>query len=278
MLAAPAERNQVRTRCQRMTTPGPTRRKKREKSAPRGRLSLDNGGPHKGSARLLAQRLDVSVACLAPPSQTPWASAHPSLRTPVPRAYALSSSSRRPGDPLASGRGNSSPRDSWLLGRTGDRHPGEMAEQQSPHPAMGHHRNGARPRRRGRQMCHGASNTGLGVDGALPSTYALVGPGKEGVDRARQTRSLADTPWRRDRFPLTLRPGEKAARVLRRAWPRHRWLSVRYCKRSPQRVVEPVLAEEALHPTLPRAGEGPLRDRDCRLDPDTRMRDEIDMT
>src|SRR5207253_2582139 len=51
MSAAPAERNQVRTRCQRMTAPGPTRRKKSTKSAPRGSLSLDNGGPHKCSAR-----------------------------------------------------------------------------------------------------------------------------------------------------------------------------------------------------------------------------------
>src|SRR5262245_15556451 len=34
------------------TTPGPTRRKK-HKFAPRGRLSLDNWGPHTGSAKLL---------------------------------------------------------------------------------------------------------------------------------------------------------------------------------------------------------------------------------
>src|SRR5262245_57523046 len=51
MIAAPAARNQVRTRCQRMTAPGPTRRKKSKISAPRGSLSLDNGGPHKGSAQ-----------------------------------------------------------------------------------------------------------------------------------------------------------------------------------------------------------------------------------
>src|SRR5262249_48178375 len=66
MSAAPAERNQVRTRCQRMTAPGPTRRKKSTKSAPRGSLSLDNGGPHKGSARppRHVRLLLVCPACL----------------------------------------------------------------------------------------------------------------------------------------------------------------------------------------------------------------------
>src|SRR6266446_161954 len=51
-VSGPAQRHHVRTRGQRMTTPGPTRRKKVGTSALRERLSLDNGGPHKGSVRV----------------------------------------------------------------------------------------------------------------------------------------------------------------------------------------------------------------------------------
>jgi hypothetical protein len=51
-VSGPAHRNQVRTRCQRMTTSDPTLRKKVGKSALRESLSLDNGGPHKCSAQV----------------------------------------------------------------------------------------------------------------------------------------------------------------------------------------------------------------------------------
>ena len=48
VLAAPVYRNEVRT-CDRLSTAlGPGTRKKSKKSAHRGRLSLDNRGPHKG--------------------------------------------------------------------------------------------------------------------------------------------------------------------------------------------------------------------------------------
>src|SRR5262245_61848905 len=50
VLAAPVYRNEVRT-CDRLSTAlGPGTRKKSKKSAHRGRLSLDNRGPHKCSA------------------------------------------------------------------------------------------------------------------------------------------------------------------------------------------------------------------------------------
>jgi hypothetical protein len=46
-IAAPEDRNQVRTRDWKLTVPGPTQRKKSKKSAPRGSVSLDKRGPHK---------------------------------------------------------------------------------------------------------------------------------------------------------------------------------------------------------------------------------------
>src|SRR2546428_11549227 len=58
-VSVPGQGNQVRTRCERLTTPGPTRRKKSTKSARRGSLSLDNRGPHKGSARGLVPPQDA---------------------------------------------------------------------------------------------------------------------------------------------------------------------------------------------------------------------------
>jgi len=53
--SVPGQGNQDRTRGESLTTPGPTRRKKTPKAALRGHRSLDNRGPHKGSARVLAQ-------------------------------------------------------------------------------------------------------------------------------------------------------------------------------------------------------------------------------
>jgi hypothetical protein len=44
------DRNAVRTRHGLLTSPALEKRKKRKKSAHRGSLSLDNWGPHKGSA------------------------------------------------------------------------------------------------------------------------------------------------------------------------------------------------------------------------------------
>src|SRR5262249_55841272 len=63
MMAAPAERNPVRTRCQRMTAPGPTRRKKNTKSAHRGRFSCQRGSsyPHKCWAALQSQQSSTTV-------------------------------------------------------------------------------------------------------------------------------------------------------------------------------------------------------------------------
>src|SRR4030095_7297849 len=51
MPTAPAAGNEVRTRHRVPPVPNPEKRKKRKKSALRGRLSLDNWGPHKCSAR-----------------------------------------------------------------------------------------------------------------------------------------------------------------------------------------------------------------------------------
>jgi hypothetical protein len=48
--AAPAESNPVSTRGPRRTAPTARGRKNSQTSAPRGSLSLDNGGPHKSSA------------------------------------------------------------------------------------------------------------------------------------------------------------------------------------------------------------------------------------
>ena len=48
---APVHSKPVRTRPRRLSTPGPERRKKAPKTAPGMRSSLDNGSPHKGSAR-----------------------------------------------------------------------------------------------------------------------------------------------------------------------------------------------------------------------------------
>jgi hypothetical protein len=79
--------SQVTTRCQRRTAPGPTRRKKSKKAAPRGRLSLDNGGPHKGSAqtwpaqsgRLLPQRFFLKTQ-YSPIACSTWTTAGTSRR------------------------------------------------------------------------------------------------------------------------------------------------------------------------------------------------------
>jgi hypothetical protein len=49
--SVPGQGNQDRTRGESWTTPGPTRRKKTPKAALRGHRSLDNRGPHTGSAR-----------------------------------------------------------------------------------------------------------------------------------------------------------------------------------------------------------------------------------
>jgi hypothetical protein len=48
VLSASRYGNDVSTRGQMVTTLALMKRKKRKKTAPRGRLSLDNRGPHKG--------------------------------------------------------------------------------------------------------------------------------------------------------------------------------------------------------------------------------------
>src|SRR5215475_11202502 len=64
MIATPVKKNQVRTRGQRMTAPGSTRRQKSKTSALRGHLSRDNGGPHKDSA---ARRSGAQAYAMKPP-------------------------------------------------------------------------------------------------------------------------------------------------------------------------------------------------------------------
>src|SRR5262249_4676572 len=120
-------------------------------------------------------------ACPAPPSPTPWASALP-LDPCLPTRLCLN---RLPAmHQCALGHLEEkvvAPRCPGLLFRPGDGHAFEMTEQECPHTAGGHDHNWARARRRGANLFHCASDTGLGVDGTLPAADMLAWPGKEGI-------------------------------------------------------------------------------------------------